>query len=318
MKTWKFVLIVFGCMLVTMPQAMAMKYTIDGDLSDWGITDQDLQNGLNDNNDESAWIPDAAGPKVSWVVENDVYADPTHPGYPDKYLKDDGKEYYDYGVHIKGKGTTYNPYFEPKVDGKVQPVGGETFDVEALYLDEDKDYIYVAIVTSMPPEGICSSTGRCCSATDPYYCPGDLAIDIDFNLATGGLGYEYGVRLGSYDSNQFKIYRTDEDEDWYKTQVCPSNKPATVNVAHAGNPVGSAIGAYVFKGNWETPYNKPVYVIELAIPKTVIGSTSSYQVHHAEAGCGNDAVDQGIPEFPTLLIPVGIVVGLFYYFTRRR
>ena len=320
--SFKILALIAGLLVCIVPvAAMPTPLTINGDLSDWGITDQDLQNGLN-NNDESAWVPTGASSNVIWVVENDVYANPLHPGYPDEYPNG-----YDYGVHIKsirGAGNQlggYSPYVEPTVNGYVQPCGGEIWDIEALYIDEDSNYVYVAIVTSIPPDGYSG-----CSATSPSHCPGDLAIDIDLNPATGGYGYDYGVRLGSYDNNQFKIYRTDDDNDWYVTQVLPGNKPATVDVANA-TYVGDAIGAYVYKGTWETRPsggNTSVYVIELAIPKTAIGEDGrslfghAFRMHVAEAGCGNDAANNEIPEFPLILVPIGIIIGFLYYYNMRR
>jgi|GEM_PF-2037071 len=321
--------------LVLSSGASAYKFTIDGDLSDWGITPAEIENGLKCDPTSYTcgdyWVPsypEMASPR--WVVEDDV----------DPQYASTNPESYDFGPHYAGYGASYWKYDEPKVNGVIQPspynryVGkffGDDFDVEAIYVDEDADYLYVAAVVSVPPEGY-TGLGY------PRGAAGDLALDISTAIP-GGYGYDYGVRLGTWDPDsgaaQFEIYRTDEDEDWYEATDFGPNSPAVINTAHAAK-VGDAIGAYVNASElwdiWEyvtdpkdDTKKKPVYIIELAIPKNTIGLTSGtmilntyFKVHLAEAGCGNDSGDVSVPEFLSLLLPAGLIVASIFYFRKRR
>lgn len=75
----------------------------------------------------------------------------------------------------------------------------EVCDIEALYIDNDANNIYVAIITSMPPGGFAYPAYPLGWHTTELIIPGDLAIDVcdpagsPFNAA----GYEYGIKLTS-------------------------------------------------------------------------------------------------------------------------
>ena len=142
--------LLFVAIAATNAQATTVcgKYTADGSLSDWGV---DL---TNDWSQEASWLPNSG---VSFVVEDN--RDPTYGETP-------------IGVHIRGRGSSYTSYLEPKIqhnDGRflTQPYGGEHYDMEAIYFDEDADCIYVALVTSENP----SAGGD--------QRPGDLALNLD-------------------------------------------------------------------------------------------------------------------------------------------
>ena len=122
--------------------------------------------------DESAWVPSSS--TADWIVEDNIDG-VSYPGYRD------WTGYSATGVHIKGHGTSYDSYAEPKIidlGGRewVQPVGGEQSDIEAFYFDSDAENAYFAIVTSVPENG--------------WIAIGDLALDIDRNG-----NYEYGIAL---------------------------------------------------------------------------------------------------------------------------
>lgn len=280
------------------------KYNIDGNLSDWGVTIDDLRQGFYPNCTKTAWLPD--GSNVVFIIEDnrDPNYGPASGGYPT-------------GVHIYGKGSSYQKYDEPMISTQVPPIGGEYFDIEAIYLDEDDNYIYVALVLSTESKTM-----------------GDLAINLDCNRATGGYGYEYGVLLNTNnDATQFDIYSTSSDNDWTKTDYVTSS-PGYINLSNNPSVVGHAIGAYVKYPDLKDWDVYPTYIVEMAINKADVGLSGKSigittgasiksvitKFHITSTGdCGNDLIEDGISisEFLSILIPAGIAIGLVCYFRRK-
>ena len=289
-----------------------LKYTIDGNLSDWGV---DLTGDWSLN---ETWVPNKG---IEFVVEDNN--DPHH-------------KIYAVGVHIKGVGSSYEYYYEPKVccspgEYKVEPIGGEPYDVEAKYLDEDENYIYVAIVTSMNPNG----SGN----LEPI----DFAMNLDGNDSTGEYGYEYGVKLHTSDGiPQWDIYYL---PDWAEPQYCPMNRPGKmVGALPGGGKTGTAIGAYVQctscnlgKSCRGTRYSfvdpnstgcdhgVPNYVVEMAIPKSAVNMTGKNLTKPPFPKalwtcdtCGNDKIENSIPEFLTVVIPAAALICFVFFIHRRR
>ena len=268
---------------VMMPTAVALKYTIDGDPSDWGI---DILNG--DWSLNETWVPNEG---VEFLVEDNI-----DPQWSGTYC----------GVHITGVGSSYTRYYEDLVhlkDGTpvAEPVGGEIWDLEAKYLDEDDEYIYVLLVTSVEP-----------------YRTGDLALDLDGDSSTGEYGYEYGVKLGTWTTiSQWDIYYL---PDWEEPETVPENAPSIFTGGY--NKTGNATGNYSNIGVSDYGYDN--YVIEMAIPKDAVGMAGknltdppTKRIHIADT-CGNDHIDNPIPEFLTVAIPAGMVIGLVYIWKRRQ
>jgi len=291
--------------LIAVPSALALKYTIDGDLSDWGV---DLTGNWSLN---ETWVPKEG---IEFIVENNY--DPNTPTYAWNYnaTQNSGCQ----GVHIRGIAPNYTVYDEPVVwcGGSVsayvaEPYGGESYDLEAKYLDQDKDYIYVAIVTSVPP----NATG--------VDAPGDLGLDIDRNASTGEWGYEYGVKLGTKTGlTQWEIGYL---PDWKPNYVIKDNSPGIFNdYLRGGGKTGEAIGAYVQGPTCtegpDMDIGEPTYIIEMAIPKSAVGVTgnlSQGMIHHTDA-CGNDKIDNPIPEFMTVVIPAAALICFVFFIHRRR
>ncbi len=302
-KTFK-ALIGLVALVLVLPKAMAI--TTDGDLADWGVTFDELRDGLNDssipgeNGNVSAWLPN---PGVRFVIEDNV--DPKL-GYADAYAT---------GVHIKGIGSSYSDYYEPLIDGQPQPLGREKYDMEAMYVSEDEDFIYVAIVYSGKPDDI-----------------GDLALNLDGNKSTGDYGYEFGVRL-YYPSNHpmrgtmvgnlalYEIYDTSSPGSWKKATHDDAS-PARMKIHSLGDPVGYAPGFWRDSGIMD--FGKTNYIIELAIPKVFVGMENKNlpeqplpkKIHLTEY-CGNDDIDIPIPEFGLLAIPIGLLFGMIYVVRRK-
>lgn len=111
-----------------------------------------------------------------------------------------------------------------------QITGGEPYDVEAVYLDDDGQNLYVAVVTSFPspvPDG--GYYDNRFAGEDVLIHSGDLAIDFGLNGPNGSdpFSYDWGVNLtnevrletGGADPNTTpalggNVYQT-ANSDWY-------------------------------------------------------------------------------------------------------
>ena len=267
-------------MLVAMMTVPAMAYDIDGDLSDWGV------------DPGSDWDSETA--KVQ-IKENWPYAG----GNP----------------------------------------GDERCDIEAMYIDEDENgpWIYFGIVTSTPEQGFTYGSHR--------IIPGDLALDLNPPAgwlkpydSDGKYGFEYGVKLTSYDySGAGKgtpvpghIGSVFENPVWKK--ISPSI--ISQNNAEFSNMVQGS-GRSMLK--WEATDGDIAYVqddwsdegyvnyvIEMRIPKSALGISEGGVLNLvATQSCTNDIIESEltytpIPEFSTIAIPVGMILGLFYFYRRKR
>jgi hypothetical protein len=306
----------------------ASAYTIDGNLDDWGVN---LTAALEGNN--SAWQP--TNNNVDWIAEDNI--DPTYttdPAYPD------WTGYNKTGTHIKKSGNSYTTYNEPTLPSSdwwarlrgnhyLQPVGGEHYDIEALYFDDDPQYVYIAIVTSMPPEGYTDEYNRHVNA-------GDIAIDLDNNPNTGEYGYEYGIKTHGANAGMIR-----HNPDWSMPQATDDfiiNAPSEFN-PNTGNYTGTAeltyknaqideivdYGSDKYKPNGiHTVAN---YIIEAKIPKNAIGNPTKGQLSniHITIGCGNDVIElrpvtfnTEIPEFPQIAIPTLSIITLLYLLKRKQ
>lgn len=286
-------LIVITIAIMTMPAAA---YTIDGDLSDWGV---DLTGNwsLNDT-----WVPNSG---VEFIVEDNA-----DPRWDATYN----------GVHIQGTGSNYTRYYEDQVYcthyGKymTEPIGGEYYDIEAKYFDEDSDYIYIAMVTSMDPDG----------EGDPE--PGDFSLDLDGDDSTGEYGYEYGVAL--HTSGTVQQWNITYLPDWAQPYYCEENAPGKIlGLGTGGYYNGTANGAYFRNATYPPDdQGEPNWVIEMAIPKDKVGMAGKSlkddepfpKALYACDTCGNDKIKNSIPEFLTIAIPVGAILGLIYVHRRKR
>ena len=300
----KLVLVV-ALMLLVMPQAMAVDINVnDGSINDWGLSQL-----TGDWSDENTWIPTIDG--VSFFVEDNQ--DPFNTAaanYNASYT----------GVHIYGNRTYQTVYREPLLAGTwAEPYGGERYDIEAMYVTENTTHIFVLIIFSelypyWASQGLPSELA-------------DLALDLDFNPATGGYGYEYGVnlhRLGNQNGQKYGIYATPNDSCWTVPSPFIQNKPAEINfsVVNASNILGYAIVSY-FNLN-KDDFGKSNFAVEIAIPKSAVGNpTLSNNPSEAlkrfwiSERCGNEA-GPTISEFLTILIPAGIVIGVMIYIRGKK
>lgn len=292
------ILAVAALLLMTVPAAA---YTIDGYIDDWGVYPvNDPAN--SDRLDDSSLIPTIGG--ISYVIENDD-AD------------------WAYGA-VRNNMSNFT--------------GLEWCDIEAMYVDDDSEYIYVLLITSMPKNGM--------NWGSDHIQPGDLAFDFNDD----GI-FEYGV----------KIVQNDEQGGFGSVGAIYS-EPTWVVLDHGsdrtdvssivdGSPVGSATIIYTGTGGdiasgvavpdgpadiglpcdtfGTTVYNRyscgknpsiPNEVIEIAIPKSALGMPTTANIQ-SSITCGNGVIKLNsvtlIPEFATLAIPVILLLGLVFYMRRK-
>ena len=284
---------------VALSASMAAAYTIDGNLSDWGVT----VNTGGDWSQTATWLPNDG---VQFQVENNV--DPKKDAEVGIRWHDNISAYAT-GVHISGISPGYADYYENRVTGINDRTGwafptgipnqtAELYDLEAMYVDEDNYHLYFAIVLS-------------CDATS---VPGDLGLDV--TSATGdGYDYEYGVVIhdsaGIYNASSRDIKSV---SDWSECTLVTNCSPYRIL---NGTTVGTATVAYVKNGpdpepDIESDY-PATYIIEGKVPKSVIGYTFQCQYHYA-ALCGNDEItihkvgEEQVPAFT--LSGVITLVGL--------
>jgi len=169
------------------------------------------------------------------------------------------------------------------------PLGGETFDIEAIYFDNKAGFSYFAIVTSMPESGVWSAN----------YTMGDLALDIDKDGT-----YEYGI----------KILGPSKGEVCHNpTWTFEAGAPNTFTCG-SGTVTGSATVAYVKSPVNESGPLPATYVIEVAVNDTFLGSPPMGTMAKTDVtmSCGNDVIHLGydwdLPAFSAAAVPIGIVL----------
>ena len=292
--------------LLALP-AMADTYNVDGYISDWGV---DLQKAYSGN--YNGWIPTGHN-GVDFIVENNI--DPRYnlSNTPSGKFAWAGSST---GAHMQRNGVNIiSDYEEPLYNygstPYVHPSGGEPYDIEALYFDDDAQNIYIAIVTSIAP--------------GPNSILGDIALNVDDNSKTGELGYEYGVKTSG--TRGLIIH----NPDWGNTSYFPDSDPYKFPES-SGQPAGNGTfrcervsGALEVVIN-DNDQNRINYVYEASIPKSAIGypKVGDESGIHITINCGNDEIDlnpvrydTNIPEFPSIALPVAAIMGIMIIFGRR-
>ena len=172
--------------------------------------------------------------------------------------------------------------------------GGEAFDIEAIYFDDDATNAYVAVVTSLP-----LPVGRV--FLNELVLPGDLGIDLGMGSLDLGIDIDGGTGL---------VADTDAG-DWYQANTSFLAEVGPTNFA-GGVPMGSGVVAFYDYGLVERGYG--TYVFEVTVAKSALGSpgAGSFIGLDWTMGCRNDVihlsgdfdgrVPSPVPEPGTLLL----------------
>jgi hypothetical protein len=307
MKTKLVVLIaLLAIAAIAVPAVSALAITSDGNLNDWGLG---ALSGPSSNWDLNAtWIPTNGGVEFL-VADND---NPLHTGYPGFYAP---------GPHMIGTMNSWKFYDEPlgvlKSTGTPVnvPWGGKPYDIEAMYLAQDNDNIYVAIVTSMPQDGLLGNS----SGDD--VTPADLAMH--FKTVSGSkYGFEYGVKLGTekvpgnYNPGDI-VYLPNWQDNGYILPVVPD---VIDSALPGGGVVGHAQISYTDSWINHVDHGSNQHVIELTIPKADVGVDGNVALSNflITQNCQNDRIF--VPEFPTIAVSIGAILGLIFviYVVRKK
>ena len=323
--------------LLALP-AMAATHTMNGNIkTDWGVDLKQayVEDALKQNdpisswiNPKSSWIP--SSPDVDFVVENNIDPNYERDTAPQIY----GINLFDWaggkkGTHLQRTATSngITKYDEGKIYCKsqnnqpyLQPAGGEAYDLEALYFDDDSSNMYFAIVTSLPPKG-----------TSDGWKMGDIALDFTPNDGkTGDAAYEYGIKILDDTNINNGLKQGDIVSNALWNDPAPNEFPDNAPHTIKSGTVATKKATIVYKGDGlalnDKEYSSDNYVIEVSIPRSAVGSPNKDTTAnlHIAIGCGNDIIEliplkfkTSIPEFPSVVMPVAAILGIMLILGRR-
>jgi hypothetical protein len=167
---------------------------------------------------------------------------------------------------------SFSPYMT--LHGSV-PSGGEPYDVEAIYMDADLEFLYLCFVTSFPPQGY--EHPQLPGVVVP---PGDIAIGLN-----GGI-YDFGIDIND---GTGMIYRT-TPSNWLLLD--PGHSVAAqgelTNFA-GGVPIGPVGIVYQPTGIIENEFM--TYRLEVTVPLAYLDypACGTMIYVHWSCACRNDA-----------------------------
>jgi len=182
------------------------------------------------------------------------------------------------------------------------PVGpgntvGNSYDVEAIYFDNDALYGYIAIITGFPSSGLQDPND-----SSLWWDPGDIAIDV-------GNGWKYGIDV----TDGILKNNTSWSNVYYPTHGNAGADPFTIS----SSDDEFSSGDFVYSSSAINDH----YVIEASFLLSNLGLTvgvgdeSDVKIHWT-MGCGNDyldleaTADNPIPEPATLFLFGSGLIGL--------
>ncbi|MBC8185119.1 PEP-CTERM sorting domain-containing protein [candidate division KSB1 bacterium] len=241
---------------------IASAYTIDGFVSDdWGI---DLTSAVS-----------------KYYLNTNTPTGPT----VDTITEDNADQLSGVNTYV-GPGYTHN---------------GNTYDVEAIYFDNDVLYGYIAIVSGVAPLAVHNS-----GTYQSGYMSGDIGISV--TSGTGEHDYEYGIDINNnYAGGSDPTAQLMSVSDWDEVEYYPEANPWEIN---AGSAAGTGYAQAFYTGYtpaYDSTYNGH-YVLEVAFLLEDLGLLygDEFTIHWTME-CGNDYLDlvatvDPIPEPATMVL----------------
>lgn len=214
-------------------------------------------------------------------------------------------------VHLPSGGLDIDVITEDNADNRVgwQKVGpgytygGNSFDAEAIYFDNDENYAYIAVVQGLNIKGETAPD-------NPWLLPGDIGIDADNDSSTGVNGYEYGLSIT--DSRLYNVCS-------WKNVIYPQFSAS--NPWKIDNGVDLGLIDFVYSGN-----QNQHYVMEARVPLDRLGLSYGDILNiHWTQECGNDTLILNadvntvpVPEPSTFTLFFMSILGFLIRFSRRK
>lgn len=286
--------------LVFSGPTLAVPITVDGLVSDWGISVGD------GNNSNSGIGSNFSNPWVSGTVLNQTFF----------FAKEDQND-------LWGDSGYLGPNY-----------GGQNYDVEFMGLAFDATKLYLTIVTGQRPDNglmrfspgdirIVAKTGKTGSVLSVY------GIEVGGGIGGGAGGLLTGGGLGStyrLNSSGYTIEHTDssravgsiwKDPNWLLDPIPPKTDVQLAN-DNSGTQVGTADFVYTRNADATAQHS----VIELSVDRSLFAGAGALDIYWAPS-CGNDVLEINddlptrVPE-PGTLAALGIGLMALRFARRRR
>jgi hypothetical protein len=213
----------------------------------------------------------------------------------------------------------YGPHGNDSVGSKgdLRDFGGQKFDVKALYMTNDLDYLYIGVVTCFDPAGTPDPYGR-----SRVYRVGDLAINPNWAANSA----EFGILLPTADAGSSGSAGIVAGGEWHTPdRDVGFGAPALSNYKSGGVPTGASAdyiyaaleygGSAVVYSDPVTGSNVPLHLLEVRVALDDLDLDVADMVAASwSVSCNNDFLDGAhtlvVPEPATLAGLACALVGI--------